>query len=193
MAFLRRESDAREGRLSGGGVMVRYPELKDYSEWSELRIASRAFLTPWEPTWPEDEFSKSAFRYRIRRYMQDVEDDKAYPFFVFRLSDDSLVGGVTLSQVRRGAAMSATIGYWVGAPYQRRGYVSAAVGLVVRFAFEDLNLHRVEAACLPDNLASQGVLAKNGFQLEGKALSYLKINGAWRDHLLFARVREEAP
>ena len=156
-----------------------------------MRAASRAFLSPWEPTWPDDEFSKSAFRYRIRRYVQDVEDDKAYPFFIFRLSDERLVGGVTLSQVRRGAAMSATIGYWVGAPFQRRGYVSAAVGLVTAFAFDELNLHRVEAACQPDNHASQGVLAKNGFSLEGKALSYLKINGAWRDHLLFARVREE--
>jgi ribosomal-protein-alanine N-acetyltransferase len=146
-------------------------------------------LTPWEPTWPEDELTKSAFRYRVRRYMQDLEDDKAYPFFVFRMSDEALVGGVTLSQVRRGAAMSATLGYWVGQPYQRRGYTSAAVRLAVQFAFDELDLHRVEAACQPDNIASQGVLKKCGFAEEGRARAYLKINGAWRDHLLFACIR----
>lgn len=191
MVFLRREGEDAESRLSGGGVMLRHPDVRDFSEWAELRNESRAFLTPWEPTWPDDELTKSAFRYRVRRYLQDIEDDRAYPFFIFRLSDERLVGGVTLSQVRRGAAMCATMGYWVGAPFQRRGYVSAAVRLAVKFAFEDLRLHRVEAACQPDNLASQGVLAKNGFEQEGRARAYLKINGAWRDHLLFARIRED--
>jgi ribosomal-protein-alanine N-acetyltransferase len=164
--------------------------MRDYAEWAELRGRSRAFLTPWEPTWPDDELSKAAFRYKVRRYLQDIENDRAYPFFVFRTSDSRLVGGVTLSQVRRGAAMTVTLGYWIGELYQRRGYTSAAVRAALRFAFEDLGLHRVEAACQPDNNASQRVLEKNGFELEGLARAYLKINGAWRDHLLYARINE---
>jgi ribosomal-protein-alanine N-acetyltransferase len=192
MVFLRRDApDESAGRLTADGVALRHPDMRDYAEWTELRGRSRAFLTPWEPTWPEDELSKTAFRYKVRRYLQDIEDDRAYPFFVFRVSDTRLVGGVTLSQVRRGAAMSATLGYWVGEPYQRRGHTSAAVRAVLRFAFEDLHLHRIEAACQPDNIASQRVLEKNGSQLEGRAQAYLKINGAWRDHLLYARIHEE--
>jgi ribosomal-protein-alanine N-acetyltransferase len=191
MVFLRRDApDESENRLTADGVALRHPEMRDYAEWAELRGRSRAFLAPWEPTWPEDELSKAAFRYKVRRYLQDIEDDKAYPFFVFRLSDDRLVGGLTLSQVRRGAAMSATLGYWIGEPYQRRGHTSAAVRAALRFAFEELHLHRVEAACQPDNIGSQRVLEKNSFELEGRARAYLKINGVWRDHLLYARINE---
>ncbi|MGE0044963.1 MAG: GNAT family N-acetyltransferase [Hyphomonadaceae bacterium] len=191
MVFLRREGEEAAGRLTGDGVFLRHPDVRDFVEWSELREESRAFLTPWEPTWPEDELSRGAYRQRVKRYLQDIEDGKAYPFYVFRSVDGRLVGGATLSQVRRGAAQAATLGYWVGQPYQRRGYTSAAVRAVVRFAFEDLDLHRVEAACQPDNLASQGVLAKAGFEKEGHARAYLKINGAWRDHFLYARVKAE--
>lgn len=192
MVFLRRDgADDPDGRLSGEGIFLRHPDARDFAEWADLRETSRAFLTPWEPTWPEDELSKSAFRYRVRRYLQDIEEGKAYPFFVFRGMDGRLVGGATLSQVRRGAAQAATLGYWIGAPYQRRGYTTAAVRVAVRYAFEELGLHRIEAACQPDNIASQGVLAKAGFEKEGHARAYLKINGAWRDHFLFARIRAE--
>ncbi|MGE0829425.1 MAG: GNAT family N-acetyltransferase [Hyphomonadaceae bacterium] len=193
MVFLRRDGDEGERRIVGAGVYLRAPELRDFTEWAEVRAQSRAFLTPWEPTWSEDELTKPSFRYRIRRYLQDMEDDKAYPYFVFRMTDERLVGGVTLSNVRRGVAMAASLGYWVGEAFKRRGYTSAAVRAVVRHAFQDLGLHRVEAACQPDNFASQGVLRTCGFDQEGLARQYLRINGAWRDHLLFARIRTEDP
>lgn len=188
MAFLRREGE--EGRLAGERVYLRHPEARDFSSWAQLRAQSRGFLQPWEPTWPEDELTIASFRYKLRRYAHDIRDGKAYPFFVFRNDDGHLVGGVTLSQVRRGAAQAGTVGYWVGQPFQGMGYTTDATRAVVRFAFEELDLHRVEAACQPENGPSRAVLAKAGFEEEGRARAYLKINGAWRDHILFGRVRE---
>ncbi len=186
MAFLRREGEEGGRRLSAGPLYLRHPELRDFPQWSQLRADSRAFLTPWEPTWPDDELTSSAFRFRLRRYAHDIRDQKSFPFYAFRSEDDRLVGGLTLSQVRRGAAQCGTLGYWVGEAWRRRGYTSDAVRAVIAFAFDDLGLHRVEAACQPDNAASRAVLRKAGFAEEGLARAYLKINGAWRDHVLHA-------
>jgi ribosomal-protein-alanine N-acetyltransferase len=172
-------------RLTGEGVRLRPPKWGDYGEWSELRSASRAFLQPWEPTWADDDLTRSAFRRRLATYQRDVDAGIAYPFFVFRDEDGKLVGAITLSNVRRGVAQMASIGYWVGQPYARRGYTLAAVKAVCCFAFEQLGLHRVEAACIPTNEASAGVLLKAGFEEEGFAKAYLKIDGDWRDHRLF--------
>jgi len=188
MAIMRRESEGGGRRLDGEGVYLRPPEIRDYAEWAELREESRGFLTPWEPTWAVDELSRGSFRYKLRRYAEDMRDDKAYALFVFREADAALVGGLTLSNVRRGVAQAASLGYWAGERYAGKGYVTAAVHAVVRFAFDDLELHRVEAACQPENVASRKVLTKAGFVQEGQARAYLKINGAWRDHLLFACV-----
>ncbi|HEY0835006.1 MAG TPA: GNAT family protein, partial [Azospirillum sp.] len=118
-------------------------------------------------------------------------DDEAYSFLVFERGTDALVGGLGLSNVRRGVAQMATLGYWVGQPYARRGHVSGATRLVLDFAFGQLGLHRVEAACLPTNEASRGLLEKVGFTHEGYARGYLRIDGAWRDHVLYAVLREE--
>jgi [ribosomal protein S5]-alanine N-acetyltransferase len=186
MALLRTDDGVR--RLDGGGVYLRHPEARDYQDWSELREESRAFLTPWEPTWADDELSRNSFRYKLRRYTEDARDGRAYAFFIFRLRDNALVGGATLSRVQRGVALSCSLGYWVGAPYARRGHTSAAVRSLARFAFDELALHRVEAACQPDNTPSQQLLAKVGFTREGLARAYLKINGDWRDHVLFGLV-----
>jgi ribosomal-protein-alanine N-acetyltransferase len=166
--------------------------LRDYQEWADLRDASRAFLTPWEPTWAADETSRGSYRYKLRRYLEDARDDRAHALFVFRESDGALVGGVTLSNVRRGVAQTASLGYWAGECYAGKGYITAAVRAVVRYGFDDLDLHRIEAACQPDNMASRRVLEKAGFTEEGFARAYLKINGAWRDHLLFGIVNERA-
>jgi ribosomal-protein-alanine N-acetyltransferase len=184
MAFLRREDETGR-RIEGEGVNLRHPELRDYPAWSDLRGRSRAFLAPWEPTWPENELTRSAFKDKLRRYADDIQDDRAFPFYVFREEDDALVGGATLSRIHRGSAQSCTLGYWVGEPYRRRGYTRAAVRALLRFAFHNLGLHRVEAACQPDNGPSRALLLGVGFEQEGRARAYLKINGAWRDHLLF--------
>ena len=174
--------------LEGRGVRLRSPRWRDYSAWASLRDQSRAFLQPWEPVWPADDLERAAYRRRMATYAREIDAGGAYPFFIFRADDDALVGGVTLSNVRRGVAQMATIGYWMGQPYAGQGYMTAAMKPLVAFAFGPLGLHRVEAACLPDNHASQRLLLKTGFREEGIALAYLKINGNWRDHLLFGKV-----
>jgi ribosomal-protein-alanine N-acetyltransferase len=180
-------------RLDGAGVRLRPPRASDFAEWCELRAGSRAFLQPWEPTWPADDLTRAAFRRRLTAYAQDMERGLAYPFLVFRAGDNAMVGGITLSNVRRGVAQMGSIGYWVGEPFARRGHTVAAVGAVTRFAFEHLNLHRVEAACIPTNEGSRKVLARAGFRQEGLAMAYLRINGVWRDHLLFGLTSPTPP
>lgn len=175
-------------RVEGEGVRLRPPRASDYAEWRELRAVSRAFLQPWEPTWPADDLSRAAFRRRLMAYARDRDAGVAYPFFVFRASDEALTGGITLSNVRRGVAQTGSIGYWCGRPYVRQGLTLGAVRAVSEFAFRTLGLHRLEAACIPENAASRRLLAKAGFTEEGFAKAYLKINGAWRDHVLFGRV-----
>jgi ribosomal-protein-alanine N-acetyltransferase len=190
MALFRTVDDALPS-ISGHGVLLRLPHAGDYAEWAQLREVSRAFLTPWEPTWPADDLTRSAFRRRIRRYNEDVRADLAYAFLIFRSSDNAMVGGVTLANIRRGVAQSGSIGYWIGAPFARQGYMTAAMRVLMPFCFGTLRLHRLEAACIPSNAASIGLLEKVGFRREGYARSYLCINGVWQDHLLFARLKED--
>jgi ribosomal-protein-alanine N-acetyltransferase len=177
--------------IEGGGVYLRAPQMSDYSEWTTLREASRAFLTPWEPTWPSDDLSRSAFRRRLRRYAEDQRADTSYAFFLFRKSDDSLAGGLTLANIRRGVAQAGSLGYWIGEPFSRRGLMTGALHGLVPFAFGSLRLHRLEAACIPSNAASIRLLEKMGFVREGYAREYLCINGLWQDHLLFARLNSD--
>ena len=187
MAFLRSMTRPEVAPLVlGDGVYLRGPTMSDYAEWAELRARSRTFLTPWEPTWPADDLTRASFRRRLRRYMRDVRDDLAYPFFVFRAEDDALVGGVTISNVHRGVQQSCTLRYWAGETFAGNGYTTAAVNAVVPFVFEELRMHRIQAACLVDNVRSQAVLRKCGFAEEGLARGYLRINGAWQDHVVFA-------
>jgi ribosomal-protein-alanine N-acetyltransferase len=189
MAFFRTVSFSEPlPNVDGDGVYLRAPQMADYSEWTTLREASRAFLTPWEPTWPSDDLSRSAFRRRLRRYAEDQRADTSYAFFLFRKADDALVGGLTLANIRRGVAQAGSLGYWIGEPFARRGLMTGALQGLVPFAFGSLRLHRLEAACIPSNAASIRLLEKMGFAREGYAREYLCINGLWQDHLLFARI-----
>jgi ribosomal-protein-alanine N-acetyltransferase len=178
-------------RLVGARVLLRPPERGDWQEWADLRGASRAFLVPWEPSWTADALSRAAYRRRLGRYAVDWRTDQGYSFFVYRRDGGALVGGIGLSNVRRGVAETASLGYWIGQRFARNGYMSEALALTLDFAFQSLKLHRVEAACLPSNLASRGLLAKLGFEEEGYARKYLLIDGKWQDHVLFAMLRED--
>ena len=175
-------------RVEGEGVSLRPPRASDYAEWRELRAVSRAFLQPWEPTWPADDLGRAAYRRRLTAYARDREAGAAYPFFVFREQDDALTGGITLSNVRRGVAQMGSVGYWCGRPHARHGHTLAAVRALSDFAFRNLGLHRLEAACIPENVPSRKLLIKAGFDEEGFAKAYLKINGDWRDHVLFGLI-----
>lgn len=174
--------------LRGDGVVLRPPAQGDYQAWADLRGASRAELTGFEPRWADDELSRAAFRARLKRYQQDARTDAGYAFFVLDQGTRRLVGGMTLSAIRRGVAQAAVVGYWIGTAETGRGLATAALGRLLRHAFDDLGLHRVEAACMPRNAASLRVLGKCGFEREGLARGYLKIDGCWEDHVLLARI-----
>jgi [ribosomal protein S5]-alanine N-acetyltransferase len=174
----------------GDGVILRIPQVTDYAEWAALREQSRDFLTPWEPTWPADDLSRSAFRRRIRRYAEDLRTDQSYAFLITRSTDNTLLGGLTLANIRRGVAQAGSLGYWMGRPHVRKGHMTAAVRAIIPFAFSTLRLHRVEAACIPTNAASIRLLENAGFVREGYARDYLCINGMWQDHLLYGRLKD---
>jgi len=176
--------------INGEGVILRTPQMTDYAEWAALRETSRQFLTPWEPSWPADDLSRSSFRRRIKRYSEDLRTDQGYAFLIVRSEDNVLVGGLTLANIRRGVAQAGSLGYWMGLPFVRRGYMTAAVRAVIPFAFDTLRLHRLEAACIPTNAGSIRLLENTGFVREGYAREYLCINGLWQDHLLYGRLRD---
>ena len=180
-----------EPRITLPRLFMRAPTRGDWAAWVKVRTDSRGFLTPWEPTWPIDALTKASFRRRLSKYSEDWRDDRGYAFFIFRRVDNALVGGITIANVKRGVAQSASFGYWIGREYARNGYMTEGVHGACTFAFDDLSLHRVEAACLPSNNPSQGVLSKAGFRYEGLAKKYLKINGEWEDHMIFALLKEE--
>ena len=175
----------------GHGLVLRAPVMADFQPWAELRERSRGYLTPWEPIWPSDDLTRAGFRRRLRRYAEDVAADRAYPFIAFRDTDNALIGGVTLANVRRGIVQAGTIGYWVGAPHAHRGHMTRALRVLLPTLFGELGLHRVEAACIPGNTASVRVLEKCGFTREGLARRYLCINGIWQDHLLFGLLHDD--
>jgi [ribosomal protein S5]-alanine N-acetyltransferase len=193
MAFFTTTFAETPPAIEGEGVYLRQPQMSDHPEWAALREKSRPFLEPWEPIWPADDLTRSAFRRRLKRYAEDQRSDQAYSFFVFRSAGDILVGGITLSNVRRGVAQASSVGYWMGATHARQGLMSRALRALIPFSFINLRLHRLEAACITTNVASIRLLEKSGFQREGYARQYLCINGMWQDHLLYARLKDDPP
>jgi ribosomal-protein-alanine N-acetyltransferase len=186
-----RGNDHRSLTLEGPRVLLRAPRSRDWRAWAGLRRESRDFLVPWEPSWPHDALTRRAFRRRLRFYNNEWRTGTGAAFFIFQRDDGRLVGGVTLANIRRGVAQTGSLGYWVGAQYARQGFMTEALDLVLTYAFETIGLHRVEAACLPDNAASQALLRKLGFSREGYARQYLRINGSWRDHVLYGLLRAD--
>jgi ribosomal-protein-alanine N-acetyltransferase len=189
---LTRSPDA-EPLIRGDGLYLRPAVPADFSAWAQLRAQRRDFLTPWEPTWPDDDLTRAAFRRRLRRQVEDMARDESFSFLIFDSVADALLGGLTLGGIRRGVAQAATLGYWMGAPHAGKGRMTRAVAASTAYGFSTLRLHRIEAACLPENIASMTLLERNGFRREGLARAYLKIDGAWRDHVLYALLENEAP
>lgn len=182
---------SQETLLPGPRVYLRPMRRGDWQQWVALRTESRDFLKPWEPTWPPDALTRAAFRRRLQRALADWEQDSAYAFLIFRTGDDVLLGGITVANVRRGIAQMASLGYWMGKPHARQGYMTEALEQVVGYGFDDLALHRLEAVCLPINGPSQALLRRIGFRQEGLVRRYLKIDGRWQDHLMFGLLRED--
>ena len=193
MAFMRGLTfpGGQQPVIQGKDVYLRYPRIADYASWAALRGESREFLTKWEPVWAEDELTRGAFRRRIKRYQKETRLDSAYVFFVFRKRDDTLMGGCTLSNVRRGVTQCCALGYWLGSRFARQGYMSDAMRVLIPFVFKTLGMHRIEAACVPENEPSRNLLTKAGFREEGLAKRYLLINGVWSDHVQYALLEDE--
>lgn len=181
----------RKLKLETERLTLRPPVHADFRDWCAMRVKSLEYLTPWEPTWAKDHLSRKAFTNRVYWAQRSVASGTALPLFLFRREDQALVGAITLDNIRRGPAQAATLGYWTGAPYARRGYMREAIGATVHHAFTRLDLSRVEAACLPENTASRGLLEKSSFKYEGVAQSYLQIDGRWRTHVLYASLRND--
>lgn len=178
--------------LRDGHLVLRPATHADYEQWYRLRRESRPFLKPFEPRWSEADLAQPVFRRRIERCRQEARDGTEYSFLIFVESgrQEALVGGITLSNVRRRAAQHVSLGYWMGVHHAGKGIMSRAVGVTLPFIFDELSLHRVQAATLPHNIASRRVLEKNGFREEGYAENYLQIDGSWQDHVLFGLTRE---
>ena len=172
-------------------VLLRAGKLSDYPHWATLREESRSHLVLWEEDWAPHELAPAYFKRRLKLSEREMRRGSSLPLFIFRCGDEAMVGGASLSNIRYGASRSAHLGYWVGAPYTRRGYGAAAVRALLEHAFETIELNRVEAACQPENAASMRLLNALGFKQEGLARGYLRINGAWRDHLIFAFTAED--
>ena len=181
----------RKFQLETERLTLRPPIHSDFRAWTALRVASRAYLTPWEPTWARDHLTRKAFTNRVYWAQRSVSGGTALPLFLLRREDDTLLGAITLDNIRRGPAQAGTLGYWTGEPFARQGYMREAITAIVHQAFTRLDLSRVEAACLPENTASRGLLERSGFKYEGVAQSYLQIDGRWRTHVLYASLRKD--
>lgn len=181
----------RKLRIDTERMVLRLPQHSDWVQWSALRRESLAFLTPWEPVWAADHFTRRAFTNRVYWAARAEAQGTALSVLLVRREDQVLLGALTLDNIRRGPAQAGTIGYWMGAPFARQGYMREAILAVTHHAFTRMDLSRLEAACLPENSASRGVLEKCGFKYEGVAQSYLQINGRWRNHVLYANLRAD--
>lgn len=178
--------------LRGRQVALRLPQARDYTAWYHLRRTSQDFLKPFEPRWTEADLSRRVFSMRVKRARIEAEQGTDYTFFVFLPDEqgETLVGGITLSNIRRRAAQFVSLGYWMGQPFAGKGLMSEAVSVALPFVFETLDLHRIHAAFIPTNMPSRRVLEKNGFIEEGFAERYLQIDGRWEDHVLMGLTRE---
>ena len=181
----------RKLKIETERLTLRPPNHSDFRAWTSLRRESHDYLTQWEPTWAPDHLTRKAFTNRVYWAQRSVASGSALPLFLFRRDDEVLVGAITLDNIRRGPAQAGTLGYWTGKPFSRQGFMREAIGGVVHFAFTRLDLSRIEAACLPENAASRGLLESSGFKYEGVAQSYLQIDGRWRTHVLYASLRSD--
>ncbi len=180
----------KEKELIGKKVVLKKPEKENWKEWAELRQRSRNFLQPWEPEWPSNFLTKESFGNFIDMINNSLKKKIGYNFFIFKKQTNDLMGGISLTNFKAEAYKSITMGYWMGEEYAGKGYMKDSLKLICNYCFNDLELNRIEAACLPKNLISKRVLLSVGFRKEGYAKKYLSINGKLEDHLLLAKTKE---
>lgn len=178
--------------LQGEQIYLRSPEINDYDAWATLRAISREHLQPWEPTWAEDSLTRDGFRRRLAWFERLRRQEHGEAYFIYLRRNDGLIGGITLSNIRRGASQCGELGYWIGKPYIGQRHMTDTLKVMTAHCFNVLKLHRLEAACLPENTPSRRLLVQAGFRSEGTLREYLKIDGVWRDHQLYARLASDS-
>ena len=178
-------------KLTGERVFLRPPKRRDALKWQKLRMSSKSFLVPWEPSWDASSCTRRAYLRYFKNSNYLANMDRAYSFLIFKTDDKTLLGGINIGNVRRGVSQSASLGYWIGEKYSRNGYMKEALKLLIPSLFIDLRLNRIEAATLEENIASKNLLKKIGFKKEGVLRKYLKINGNWRDHILYGLLEND--
>jgi [ribosomal protein S5]-alanine N-acetyltransferase len=183
-----------DDRLRGPRVVLRPLKGADFGKWRAVRERSRDWLEPWEPMAdpgsPDPVTDADAFRARCGAWERQRHFDTAYGYGMF-LHRSDFIGEVSLGSVQRGPFQSAFVGYWVDAEHAGQGYVPEGVALILRHGFEELGLHRIEAAIVPRNSASRRVMDKLGLREEGLAERFLQIRGVWEDHARYAMTIEE--
>ena len=178
-------------KLTGERVFLRPPKRRDALKWQKLRMSSKSFLVPWEPSWDASSCSRRAYLRYFKNSNYLANMDRAYSFLIFKIDDKALLGGINIGNVRRGVSQSASLGYWIGEKHSRNGYMKEALKLLIPSLFVDLRLNRIEAATLEENIASKNLLKKIGFKKEGVLRKYLKINGTWRDHIIYGLLEND--
>lgn len=185
--------DRLPSQLRGRRVTLRPLISTDFEQWRAVRQLNRAWLLPWEPKpppgQPDDTESRPAFAARCGAREREWQLGTGYGFGI--LVDDRFAGEINLSGIQRGPFQNAYVGYWVAQEHAGQGLIPESLVVVLRFAFEDLGLHRVQVAIIPRNNASRRVVEKLGLRSEGVAERYLAINGAWEDHIRYAMTVEE--
>ncbi|PCG82687.1 alanine acetyltransferase [Streptomyces sp. WZ.A104] len=173
-------------------VTLRPAALADAPSFATALTRSRAYMRRWEPVRPEGFYAPEGQAARLTALLAERDAGRAMPWALAD-ADDRVIGAFTLSAIERGPYRNARLGYWVDVDHAGRGLATAAVGAVCDAARDSLGLHRVEAATVTENAASQRVLSKAGFEQVGTAPGYLHINGRWRDHHLFQRLLHDDP
>jgi [ribosomal protein S5]-alanine N-acetyltransferase len=177
--------------LNGDRLVLRYFEETDAEALLTLRKNNKDFFQKFDPTYDADYCTMDNVKKSISKWIKGKEKDKMYYFGVFRKDTGQLVGDISLFQVRRGPLERSYLGYSIDRDNNDKGYATEAVKLIVKFGFENLNLHRIEAGANPENIASMRVLEKSGFHKEGIERKGIKINGKWQDHQVFSMLEDE--
>lgn len=185
----------RRDTLKGERIELRPLKASDWDAWRAVRVASREWLEPWEPLGepgtPDPVEDAEAFKSRCGAWERQRHFDAAYGFGIFLRTGGTFLGEASLGSVQRGPFQSANVGYWIDEAHAGKGYMPEAVALLLRYAFEELGLHRVEAAIVPRNARSRRVTEKLGMREEGTSARFLQIRGVWEDHVRYAITAEE--
>lgn len=180
-------------RLYGRRVMLRPLLPPDFDGWREVRQRNHDWLTVWEPRRsphaPDPTTDRDAFTARCSQRDRDRQSGVGYAFGLF--VENALAGEVNLNNVVRGALQTGTIGYWIDQNRAGRSYVAEGVVVAMRYAFEELGLHRIEICIVPRNRNSHRVMEKLAIRDEGTAQRFLEINGVWEDHVRYGITVEE--